>query len=142
MSNVYIFNGGRYALAFAVKAQNGYEKTIEIDKRRFFQDTGNLATTGVTEVTEEDYKLLVENSRFKELIDNKELTLVEREQMFARDETALKLAEENKKLKEELEQAKKGGRVKDNSRIIEEKDKEIDRLKKTLERVTKSKEEF
>lgn len=142
MSNVYIFNGGRYALAFVVKAQNGYEKTIEIDKRRFFQDTGNLATTGVTEVTEEDYKLLLENKRFKELIDNKELTLVEREQMFARDETALKLAEENKKLKEELEQAKKGGKGKDNSKIIEEKDKEIANLKKTLERVTKSKEGF
>ena len=52
-----IKNTGRYALAFTIN-KNGKEVSIEFDKRRLYLDTGNIATTGITEVSDEDFELL------------------------------------------------------------------------------------
>ena len=53
----YIKNTGRYAIAFPI-TKNNREVKIELDRRRLYTDTGNIATTGITPVEEEDLKEL------------------------------------------------------------------------------------
>ena len=72
----YVFNKGRYAVAFEIKL-NDKERKVIFDRRRVFLDTGNIATTGVTEVDDKVYDILLENKRFKQLIDSGEFELTE-----------------------------------------------------------------
>ena len=108
----YILNTGRYAMSFEIE-KNGLKKTIVLDRRRLYTDTGNVATTGVTAIEDEDYKLLSELEVFKKRFADKSFGLSEisEEQAMGKpDPQASKLAEENKKLREEkkaLEKAMK-----------------------------------
>lgn len=104
----YILNTGRYALSFEIE-KGGLKKTIVLDRRRLYNDTGNVATTGVTAIEDDDYKLLEELPIFKKRLADKScaLSLIDEEQAMGKpDPQASKLAEENKKLKEELKKAK------------------------------------
>ena len=104
----YILNTGRYALSFEIE-KGGLKKTIVLDRRRLYNDTGNVATTGVTVIEDDDYKLLEELPIFKKRFADKScaLSLIDEEQAMGKpDPQASKLAEENKKLKEELKKAK------------------------------------
>lgn len=104
----YILNEGRYALSFEIE-KGGLKKTIVLDRRRLYNDTGNVATTGVTAIEDDDYKLLSELEIFKKRFADKScaLSLIDEEQAMGKpDPQASKLAEENKKLKEELKKAK------------------------------------
>ncbi len=104
----YILNTGRYALSFEIE-KGGLKKTIVLDRRRLYNDTGNVATTGVTAIEDDDYKLLSELEIFKKRFADKScaLSLIDEEQAMGKpDPQASKLAEENKKLKEELKKAK------------------------------------
>ena len=104
----YILNTGRYALSFEIE-KGGLKKTIVLDRRRLYNDTGNVATTGVTAIEDDDYELLSELEIFKKRFADKScaLSLIDEEQAMGKpDPQASKLAEENKKLKEELKKAK------------------------------------
>ena len=105
----YILNTGRYALSFEIK-KGGLKKTIVLDRRRLYTDTGNVATTGVTAIEDEDYEILKKLPIFKKRFEDKSFALSEVDEekaMGKPDPQASKLAEENKKLKEDLKKAQK-----------------------------------
>ena len=108
----YILNTGRYALSFEIE-KKGLKKTIVLDRRRLYNDTGNVATTGITAIEDEDYELLQKLEIFKKRFADESCGLSEIDEekaMGKPDPQASKLAEENKKLKEEkkaLEKAMK-----------------------------------
>ena len=70
----YILNTGRYALSFEIE-KGGLKKTIVLDRRRLYNDTGNVATTGVTAIEDDDYKLLSELEIFKKRFADKSCAL-------------------------------------------------------------------
>ena len=108
----YILNTGRYALSFEIE-KKGLKKTIVLDRRRLYTDTGNVATTGITAIEDEDYELLKKLEIFKKRFADESCGLSEIDEekaMGKPDPQASKLAEENKKLREEkkaLEKAMK-----------------------------------
>lgn len=104
----YILNEGRNAISFEI-TKGGLKKTIVLDRRRLYNDTGNVATTGITAIEDEDYEILKELPIFKKRFEDKSfaLSLIDEKQAMGKpDPQASKLAEENKKLKEELKKAK------------------------------------
>lgn len=136
----YILNTGRYALSFEIE-KGGLKKTIVLDRRRLYNDTGNVATTGVTAIEDDDYKLLSELEIFKKRFADKScaLSLIDEEQAMGKpDPQASKLAEENKKLKEDLkkakEEAKKAG---GDAEAVKKLEDENATLKAQLEALTK-----
>jgi uncharacterized protein (DUF3084 family) len=138
----YILNAGRYALSFEIE-KGGLKKTIVLDRRRLYNDTGNVATTGVTAIEDDDYKLLSELEIFKKRFADKScaLSLIDEEQAMGKpDPQASKLAEENKKLKEDLkkakEEAKKAG---GDAEAVKKLEDENATLKAQLEALTKDK---
>jgi hypothetical protein len=138
----YILNTGRYALSFEIE-KGGLKKTIILERRRLYNDTGNIATTGVTAIEDDDYKLLEELPIFKKRFADKScaLSLIDEEQAMGKpDPQASKLAEENKKLKEDLkkakEEAKKAG---GDTEAVKKLEDENATLKAQLEALTKGK---
>ena len=136
----YILNTGRYALSFEIK-KGSLKKTIVLDRRRLYNDTGNVATTGVTAIEDEDYAILEKLPIFKKRFADKScaLSLIDEEQAMGKpDPQASKLAEENKKLAEKnkkLEEAvKKSKDAKAMKDLVEERDSlkaQLEALKKT-----------
>lgn len=136
----YVFNKGRYAQAFEIVV-NGRERKVEFDRRRLFRDTGNVAVTGITPVEDDIYDILLENKRFKALIDSGEFELTEESQIEASEKVNESLKAENEKLKKELKEAKKESSDKEIKKQMKEKDDEISSLKAQLEALTVKKEE-
>ena len=135
----YVFNKGRYALAFEVTI-NGKERRLEFDRKRLYLDTGNVATSGITPVEDDVYDILLGNKRFKALIDSGELELTEESELATKDKEAEALEAENEQLKKELKEAKEASSDKDSKKEIAAKDNEISALKVQLEALTKDKE--
>lgn len=135
----YVFNKGRYALAFEVTI-NGKERRLEFDRKRLYLDTGNVATSGITPVEDDVYDILLGNKRFKALIDSGELELTEESELATKDKEAEALKAENEQLKKELKEAKKASSDKESKEELAAKDKEISALKAQLEALTKDKE--
>lgn len=125
----YIKNNGRYALAFTF-TKDGREVKVAFDRRRVYLDTGNIATSGITEIEDDVLNELKKNKRFYALLETKEFEEVDGygvvdtnnayELMKAKDA-------EIKKLKAELKNTKE---VKADT---SEKDKEIKSLKAEIE---------
>jgi uncharacterized protein (DUF3084 family) len=138
----YILNTGRYALSFEIE-KGGLKKTIVLDRRRLYNDTGNVATTGVTAIEDDDYKLLSELEIFKKRFADKScaLSLIDEEQAMGKpDPQASKLAEENKKLKEELKKAKdEAKKAGGDTEAVKKLEDENASLKAQLEALTKDK---
>lgn len=137
----YISNTGRYALSFEIE-KGGLKKTIVLDRRRLYNDTGNVATTGVTAIEDDDYKLLGELPIFKKRFADKScaLSLIDEEQAMGKpDPQASKLAEENKKLKEDLKKAKEEAKKAGNAEAVKKLEDENASLKAQLEALTKDK---
>lgn len=135
----YILNTGRYALSFEI-VKGGLKKTIVLDRRRLYNDTGNVATTGVTAIEDDDYKLLSELEIFKKRFEDKScaLSLIDEEQAMGKpDPQASKLAEENKKLKEELKKAKEDAKKAGDAEAVKKLEDENASLKAQLEALTK-----
>ena len=132
----YIQNTGRYAIAFPI-TKNNREVKLELDKRRIYMDTGNIATTGITPVDEEDLKELKKIKRFNSMVKAGDLTILDEEDVRTPEETKVaKLEEENKKLQEQLKKAEKA----DVKKVEEEKKALADEnasLKAQLEALTK-----
>lgn len=124
---MFILNTGRTALGFIIKL-NGRDTTIEFDKRRFYRDTGNMATDGITEISDEVYKELEKQDFFKEQFEKGLFKEVEDPAKTGVDAVKAKDAE-IAKLKKELASEKK----KNTTKELEDKDKEIKSLKEKLE---------
>lgn len=140
----YILNTGRYALSFEIE-KGGLKKTIVLDRRRLYNDTGNVATTGVTAIEDDDYELLSNLEIFKKRFADKScaLSLIDEEQAMGKpDPQASKLAEENKKLKEELKKAKdEAKKAGGDTEAVKKLEDENASLKAQLEALTKGRNE-
>lgn len=138
----YILNTGRYAMSFEIE-KKGLKKTIVLDRRRLYTDTGNVATTGITAIEDDDYKLLEKLPIFKKRFADESCGLSEIDEeraMGKPDLQASKLAEENKKLKEELKKAKEEAKKAGDADAVKALEDENATLKAQLEALTKQSE--
>lgn len=139
MKKYYIKNTGRYAVAFTIQ-RNGREFKLELDKRRIYTDTGNIATSGITPVTEEDIEELKKQKRYNQMIESKELEVLDEKDIISPEENKIKtLEKQNKELEEKLKKAEKA----DVKKMAEENKTLADEnasLKAQLEALTKGKE--
>jgi hypothetical protein len=132
----YIKNNSRYGIAFEITVK-GLPRKVEFDRRRVYLDTGNVATTGVTEVDDDVYEALQKNSRFVKCIKNKELELTEASELASTEKKNEALEAENKKLKAQLKKAQAGADTKETEEKLKAQADEISSLKAQLEALTK-----
>lgn len=138
----YVANNGRYGVAFEVTFNNRPMK-IEFDRKRVFLDTGNIATSGITTVEDDLYEVLLTNKRFKKMVDEGELKLVDEKALKGTSEELDVLKSENEALKAQLKEAEKKNNKskedKETNKELKAKDAEIKSLKAQLEALTKDK---
>ena len=138
----YVANNGRYGVAFEVTFNNRPMK-IEFDRKRVFLDTGNIATSGITTVEDNLYEVLLTNKRFKKMIDEGELKLVDEKALKGTSEELDVLKAENEALKSQLKEVEKKNNKskegKETNKELKAKDAEIKSLKAQLEALTKNK---
>lgn len=136
----YIRNTGRYAIAFVI-TKNNRELKIELDKRRIYMDTGNIATTGINQVSEEDLEELKKIKRFNAMVESGDLEILNEEDVKTPEENKIKaLEEKNRELEEKLKQAESA----DVKKVEEEKKTLADEnasLRAQLEALTKNKKD-
>ena len=132
----YIKNNSRYGIAFEITVK-GLPRKVEFDRRRVYLDTGNVATTGITEVEDEVYEALQKNSRFVKCIKDKELELTEASELASTEKKNEALEAENKKLKAQLKKAQAGADTKETEEKLKAQADEISSLKAQLEALTK-----
>lgn len=135
---LYIKNNLKYAIAFKLN-KGGKEKRFEFDCLRIFQDTGNIATTGVTPIADEDFDALYKNSKvFKDHMDKGYLEKTKEQGATTVANKMDSLEKENKVLKEQL--AKKTKEASNaTSEELEKTKEENATLKKQLEALKKEK---
>lgn len=134
----YVANNGRYGVAFEVTFNNRPMK-IEFDRKRVFLDTGNIATSGITTVEDDLYEVLLTNKRFKKMIDEGELKLVDEKALKGTSEEIDVLKAENEALKSQLKEVEKKNNKSKEDKELKAKDAEIKSLKAQLEALTKDK---
>lgn len=138
----YVANYGRYGVAFEVTFNNRPMK-VEFDRKRVFLDTGNIATSGITTVEDKLYEVLLTNKRFKKMIDEGELKLVDEKALKGTSEELDVLKSENEALKAQLKEVEKKNNKpkedKETNKELKAKDAEIKSLKAQLEALTKDK---
>ena len=138
----YVANYGRYGVAFEVTFNNRPMK-VEFDRKRVFLDTGNIATSGITTVEDELYNVLLTNKRFKKMINEGELKLVDEKALKGTSEELDVLKSENEALKAQLKEVEKKSNKpkedKETNKELKAKDAEIKSLKAQLEALTKDK---
>ena len=137
----YILNAGRYALSFEIE-KGGLKKTIVLDRRRLYNDTGNVATTGVTAIEDDDYKILSELEIFKKRFADKScaLSLIDEEQAMGKsDPQANEVIKENKELKKKIKELEKAQENPD-AKAMKDLADENATLKAQLEALTKGKD--
>lgn len=136
----YIKNTGRYAIAFIIQ-KNNRDVKIDLDVRRVYRDTGNIATTGITAVDEETLTELKKQKRFNQMLEKEELTLLEEEDVRTPEENKIKeLEEKNKELEKKLKEAEKKNPVKEDKEKKALADENAS-LKAKLEALTNKKDE-
>ena len=139
-----IKNTGRYALAFTIH-KNGKDVVVEFDRRRLYLDTGNVATSGITEVSDEDFELLKKNKQFVKAMETETFSEVTAEELAytAVDSEALAAKDaEIAALKAELgKKAPTKKELKEKDEALAAKDEEINTLKAQLEALSKGKDE-
>ena len=141
----YILNTGRYARGFTIEKPNGKLKReikIILNRRRLYTDTGNVATTGITAISDEDFELLQKNEAFAQMFKDESngLTLVDESMVTGEtDKRASELEEENRKLREELAKAKKKSDKNEDAEAVQKIKDENDKLKAQLESLTEDK---
>lgn len=125
----YIQNIGRYAISFAIN-KNGRDVKIELDKRRIYKDTGNIATNGITPVEDEDFEELKKIKRFNNMMKAGELLLTEKSEIETAEVKVADLERENAELRALVEANSK-------AKELKEKDETIANLKAQLEALSK-----
>ena len=139
-----IKNTGRYALAFTIH-KNGKDVVVEFGRRRLYLDTGNVATSGITEVSDEDFELLKKNKQFAKALETETFSEVTAEELAyttADSETLAAKDAEIAALKAELgKKAPTKKELKEKDEALAAKDEEINTLKAQLEALSKGKDE-
>ena len=139
-----IKNTGRYALAFTIH-KNGKDVAVEFDRRRLFLDTGNVATSGITEVSDEDFELLKKNKQFVKALETETFSEVTAEELASTTADSEALAAKDAEiaaLKAELDKkAPTKKELKEKDEALAAKDEEINTLKAQLEALSKGKDE-
>lgn len=139
-----IKNTGRYALAFTIN-KNGKDVVVEFDRRRLYLDTGNVATSGITEVSDEDFKLLKKNKQFVKALETETFSEVTAEELASTTADSEALAAKDAEiaaLKAELDKkAPTKKELKEKDEALAAKDEEINTLKAQLEALSKNKDE-
>ena len=139
-----IKNTGRYALAFTIH-KNGKDVVIEFDRRRLYLDTGNVATSGITEVSDEDFELLKKNKQFVKAMETETFSEVTAEELASTTVDSEALAAKDAEiaaLKAELDKkAPTKKELKEKDEALAAKDEEINTLKAQLEALSKDKDE-
>lgn len=139
-----IKNTGRYALAFTIN-KNGKDVVVEFDRRRLYLDTGNIATSGITEVSDEDFELLKKNKQFVKALETETFSEVTAEELASTTADSEALAAKDAEiaaLKAELDKkAPTKKELKEKDEALAAKDEEINTLKAQLEALSKNKDE-
>lgn len=139
-----IKNTGRYALAFTIH-KNGKDVVVEFDRRRLYLDTGNVATSGITEVSDEDFELLKKNKQFVKALETETFSEVTAEELAYTTADSEALAAKDAEiaaLKAELgKKAPTKKELKEKDEALAAKDEEINTLKAQLEALSKGKDE-
>ena len=139
-----IKNTGRYALAFTIN-KNGKDVVVEFDRRRLYLDTGNVATSGITEVSDEDFELLKKNKQFVKALGTETFSEVTAEELASTTADSEALAAKDAEiaaLKAELDKkAPTKKELKEKDKALAAKDEEINTLKAQLEALNKNKDE-
>ena len=139
-----IKNTGRYALAFTIN-KNGKDVIVEFDRRRLYLDTGNVATSGITEVSDEDFELLKKNKQFVKALETETFSEVTAEELASTTADSEALAAKDAEiaaLKAELDKkAPTKKELKEKDEALAAKDEEINTLKAQLEALSKNKDE-
>ena len=139
-----IKNTGRYALAFTIH-KNGKDVAVEFDRRRLYLDTGNVATSGITEVSDEDFELLKKNKQFVKAMETETFSEVTAEELASTTADSEALAAKDAEiaaLKAELgKKAPTKKELKEKDEALAAKDEEINTLKAQLEALSKGKDE-
>ena len=139
-----IKNTGRYALAFTIN-KNGKDVVVEFDRRRLYLDTGNVATSGITEVSDEDFELLKKNKQFVKALETETFSEVTAEELASTTADSEALAAKDAEiaaLKAELDKkAPTKKELKEKDEALAAKDEEISTLKAQLEALSKNKDE-
>ena len=139
-----IKNTGRYALAFTIH-KNGKDVVVEFDRRRLYLDTGNVATSGITEVSDEDFELLKKNKQFVKALETETFSEVTAEELASTTADSEALAAKDAEiaaLKAELgKKAPTKKELKEKDEALAAKDEEINTLKAQLEALSKNKDE-
>ena len=139
-----IKNTGRYALAFTIH-KNGKDVAVEFDRRRLYHDTGNVATSGITEVSDEDFELLKKNKQFVKALETETFSEVTAEELASTAADSEVLATKDAEiaaLKAELDKkAPTKKELKEKDEALAAKDEEINSLKAQLEALSKGKDE-
>ena len=133
----YIKNNGRYAVAFTI-IKNNRDIKIAFDRRRIYMDTGNIATSGITEIEDSDLIELKKLDRFAKLLETKEFEEVDgvkASDAGNSDELVKAKDAEIAKLKKHLEDKAP------TKKELTEKDNEIKTLKAELEALKAKKDE-
>ena len=131
----YFKNNKSYALAFR-KGEGVNGELFEFDCLRVYTDTGNIATTGITQVSEEDLEELKKNKMFLRALEDKELEEVDEKEVRSDADKVKAKDEEIKALKAQLKKAEGGEAVEELEKAKKEnkaKDDEIKSLKAQLE---------
>jgi hypothetical protein len=132
----YFKNNKSYALSFR-KGEGINGELVEFDCLRVYTDTGNIATTGITKVSEEDLEELKKNKMFLRALKDKELEEVDEKEIKSDADKVKAKDEEIKALKEQLKKAEGGKAVKE----LEQAKKENESLKAQLEALKNQKAE-
>jgi len=138
-----IKNTGRYALAFTIN-KNGKDVVVEFDRRRLYLDTGNVATSGITEVSDEDFELLKKNKQFVKALETETFSEVTAEELASTADSEALAAKDAEiaALKAELDKkAPTKKALKEKDEALAAKDEEINTLKAQLEALSKNKDE-
>lgn len=106
----YFKNTKDYALSFR-KGDVVNGELVDFDCLRVYRDTGNIATTGITAISEEDLAELEKNHMFKRALKDGELIEVAESEVKTGDDKLKEKEAEIKELKQQLKEADKGGAV-------------------------------
>lgn len=143
----YIKNNSDKDLLFKAKKGN-LEVDFVFSCFTVFTDTGNVASTGVTEISELDYDLLLTGNRmFKSFVDKGIFTESKKDVTPKAADTMIAMQKENEKLKKDLLRAQKEAeeatkKVKEAAENVDSKDlkklkEENKSLKQQLEALAK-----
>ena len=118
---------------------------VEFDRRRLYLDTGNVATSGITEVSDEDFELLKKNKQFVKALETETFSEVTAEELASTTADSEALAAKDAEiaaLKAELgKKAPTKKELKEKDEALAAKDEEINTLKAQLEALSKGKDE-